>query len=263
MSQQSFISWIRQPASIILIVALLIMFLMLTDQTRQNNTASSTNAAKMPAVMPSMGTPSAGITIPNEMPGQTAQPMGGELPKIVQRLGGPSEAASTGSVPGSTPGSNTENRLAAPDLSSLLGRMEEKVKAEPGNVSNRLLLAQTYNELGLMDKALEEVRAASKQFPDHSRAKLVLASILSKRKNETELKEAIGVLKNIRGNNEVKQYLVEMYLGNAWIRLGEHQSAKNSWKLALEGMPVSDNRRAKIEKSIADLNIGKSDSDKR
>ena len=108
-----------------------------------------------------------------------------------------------------------------------------------------------------MDKALDEVRAAVKQFPDHSRAKLVLASILSKRKNEAELKEAVGILKNLRGNNDVKQYLVEMYLGNAWIRMGEHQSAKDSWKLALEGMPISDNRRANIEKSIADINSGK------
>ena len=255
MSQQSFISWIRQPASIILIIALLIMFLMLTDQTRQNKTASSNQAAQTSTVMPSMAAPSAAITLPDDLSGQPVRPMGGELPKIVQRLGGPSQGT-PGAAPTSTPGSN-RSRLTAPDLSSLLGRMEEKVKAEPGNISNRLLLAQTYNELGLMDKALDEVRAAVKQFPDHSRAKLVLASILSKRKNEAELKEAVGILKNLRGNNDVKQYLVEMYLGNAWIRMGDHQSAKASWKLALEGMPVSDNRRAKIEKSIADINSGK------
>ena len=109
-----------------------------------------------------------------------------------------------------------------------------------------------------MDKALAEARSAAKQFPDHSRAKLVLASILSKRKNEAELNEAVGVLKGLRGSSEVKQYLVEMYLGDSWIRMGEHQSAKNSWNLALESMPVSDNRRARIEKSIADINSGKS-----
>jgi tetratricopeptide (TPR) repeat protein len=253
MSQQSFMSWIRQPASIILVIALVIMFLMLTDQTRQNKTAGSNNAAKTSVVMPPMVAPSAGITPPSDLSGPSSQPMGGELPKIVQRLGGSSQGASSGSAPGSKPG-----RLAAPDLGSLLGRMEEKVKAEPGNISNRLLLAQTYNELGLRDKALEEVRAAVKQFPDHSRAKLVLASILSKRKNETELKEAVDVLKSLRGNNDVKQYLVEMYLGNAWIRMGEHQSAKDSWELALKGMPVSDNRRVTIEKSIADISAGKS-----
>lgn len=252
MNQQSFINWIRHPASIVLIIALLIMFLMLTDQTRQQKNTNSDMSAKSPAVMPPMAAPSAAITIPDELSGQSDQPMGGELPKIVQRLGGTAQVA-----PASAPDSKAGGRLTAPDLSSLLGRMEEKVKAEPGNVSNRLLLAQTYNELGLVDKALEEARAAAGQFPDHTRAKLVLASILSNRKNETELKEAVAVLKDLRANTEVKQYLVEMYLGNAWIRMGDHQSAKDSWKLALEGMPVSDNRRAKIEKSIADLNLGK------
>jgi tetratricopeptide (TPR) repeat protein len=254
MSQQSFISWIRQPASIILVIALVIMFLMLTDQTRQNITASSSNAAKTSAVMPSMVAPSAGIKPPNDLSGSSSRPMGGELPKIVQRLGGSPQGASSGSAPGSNTGGS---RLSAPDLGSLLGRMEEKVKAEPGNISNRLLLAQTYNELGLIDKAIEEVRTTARQFPDHSRAKLVLASILSKRKNETELKEAVGILKSLRSNNDVKQYLVELYLGDAWIRTGEHQSAKDSWKLALKGMPISDNRRANIEKSIADIDSGK------
>ena len=128
MSQQSFISWIRQPASIILIIALLIMFLMLTDQTRQNKTASSNQAAQTSTVMPSMAAPSAAITLPDDLSGQPVRPMGGELPKIVQRLGGPSQGT-PGAAPTSTPGSN-RSRLTAPDLSSLLGRMEEKVKAE-------------------------------------------------------------------------------------------------------------------------------------
>jgi tetratricopeptide (TPR) repeat protein len=224
------------------------MFLMMTDQTRQQKNTSSNNTAKTSAVMPSVATPSAAITMPSDMSAQSPRPTGGELPKIVQRLGGPSQGAPATSAPG---------RLTAPDLGSLLGRMEEKVKAEPNNISNRLLLAQTYNELGLIDKALEESRATARQFPEHSRAKLVLASILSKRKNEAELKEAVGILKGLRGNSEVKQYMVEMYLGDSWIRMGEHQSAKDSWKLALEGMPVSDNRRARIEKSIADINLGK------
>jgi len=225
------------------------MFLMMTDPTRQQNNNSSEMTASTSAVMPSITVPSAEITMPSDMSAQTPRSTGGDLPKIVQRLGGPSQGAPATSAPG---------RLTAPDLSSLLGRMEDKVQAEPNNISNRLLLAQTYNELGLLDKALAEARSAAKQFPDHSRAKLVLASILSKRKNEAELNEAVGVLKGLRGNSEVKQYLVEMYLGDSWIRMGEHQSAKDSWKLALEGMPVSDNRRARIEKSIADLNLGKS-----
>lgn len=251
MSQQSFVNWIRQPASIILIIALVIMFLMLTDQSQQQEGMGSDLANKASTVMPLMDSPGSGLNLPSELKGKP-RVVGGELPKIVRRLGGsPAPGVAPSGAAGSAPG-----RLTAPDLSSLLGRLEDKVKAEPNNVSNRLLLAQTYNELGLVDKALEEVRAAVKQFPDNSRAKLVLASILSKRKNEVELQEAVGILKGLRGDKDTKQYLVEMYLGDAWIRMGEHQSAMNSWKVALEGMPVSDNRRAKLEKGIADISGG-------
>lgn len=250
MSQQSFVNWIRQPASIILIIALVIMFLMVTDQSQQQEGLSSDLANKASTVMPPLGSPGSGLNLPSELKGKP-RVMGGELPKIVRRLGSPAPGVAPSGAAGSAPG-----RLTAPDLGSLLGRLEDKVKAEPNNISNRLLLAQTYNELGLVDKALEEVRAAVKQFPDNSRAKLVLASILSKRKNEVELKEAISVLKGLREDKETKQYLVEMYLGDAWIRMGDHQLAMNSWKVALESMPVSDNRRAKLEKGIAGLAAG-------
>ena len=248
MSQQSFISWIRQPASIILIIALAIMFLMLTDQAQLQEGMGSGQAGKISSIPP-VTTPSVTKPLAGEMP----QILGGDLPRIVQRLGSPAPGAT---APGSAVGAKPDGRLTAPDLGSLLGRLEDKVKAEPNNVSNRLLLAQTYNELGLADKALDEVRAAVKQFPDHSRAKLVLASILTKRKNEVELKEAVGILKGLRGDKDVKQYLVEMYLGDAHIRMGEHQLAMKNWKIALEGMPVSDNRRTKLEKGIADITAG-------
>ncbi len=158
MSQQSFISWIRQPASIILIIALAIMFLMLTDQAQLQEGMGSGQAGKISS-MPPVTAPSVTTPLAGEMP----QILGGELPRIVQRLGSPAPGAT---APGSTVGAKPDGRLTAPDLGSLLGRLEDKVKAEPNNVSNRLLLAQTYNELGLADKALDEVRAAIKQFPD-------------------------------------------------------------------------------------------------
>jgi len=170
------------------------------------------------------------------------------LPKIVQQLGGPAAApAKKNSQPG---------QLTAPDLGSLLGRMEDKVKAEPDNINSRLLLAQTYSELGLEDKAIQEARTALELQPDHARAKLVLSSVLSKRKAENELNEAIKLLKSLQSSPDVKRYLVDMYLGDAWIHLGNHESAVASWKMALEGMPVSDNRRAMIEKNISEISRG-------
>lgn len=244
MSDQSISSWIRQPASIILIIALVIMIVMFIDQSDQQSGSApmSTAAIKAPAPVPMKKDTVAPVAPP------LGGPMGGEMPKIVQRLGGPSTAKATKNA---QPG-----QLTAPDLGSLLGRMEDKVKAEPGNINNRLLLAQTYNELGLADKAITEARTATEQHPDHARAKLVLGSILSKRKAENELNEAVTLLKSLKSNPDVKQYLVDMYLGDAWIRLGDHKSAAVSWKKSLEEMPVSDNRRAAIEKSIANISAG-------
>lgn len=243
MSDQSISSWIRQPASIILIIALAIIIVMFVDQSRQQPASVQAPASSIttPAVTP----PKA---LPAPVPRPATGPVGGEMPKIVRQLGGPTSApASTNSQPG---------QLTAPDLGSLLGRMEEKVNAEPENIDNRLLLAQTYNELGLADKAITEARMAINQQPDHVRAKLVLASILSNRKGKEELNEAVSLLKGLKGNPDVKQYLVDMYLGDAWISLGDHNSAVNSWKQALKGMPVADNRRAKLEKNIANISAG-------
>jgi tetratricopeptide (TPR) repeat protein len=247
MSDQSLINWIRHPASIILIVAIAIMFVMLTDQSHRQNKQNQASSA-VPVSPSSPSTTPSENTNPPALSNKTDRVGGGELPKIVQNLNG------GGSM--SPPSKAAPGRLTAPDLGSLLGRLEEKVKAQPDNVNNRLLLAQTYNELGMTEKAIKVARSAKKQFPDHFRTKLVLASVLSKQQDEGMLREAIQLLTGLKKNQEVKQYLVDMYLGDASIRLGDHAAAVENWKMALKGMPIGDNRRARIEKAIADVSSG-------
>ena len=237
MSTQSFTTWMRHPGSIVLIIAVVMMFVIMQEQSRQSSTVNSPSAMETPSQVADNAAPTGGKA-----------KVGGELPKIVQQFAAPPAAPISGTKPTGKPGS-----LQAPDLGSLLGRLEDKVKSDPTNIGNRLLLAQTYNELGLGDKALDEVRAALVQAPDHARAQLVLASILSARQNEAELNEAKALLDGLKLNVKIKQYLVAMYLGDASIRLGDHDAALKSWKLALETMPPSDNRRAQIEKRIADM----------
>lgn len=251
MSDQSLINWVRHPASIILIVVLAIMFVMLTDQShRQNQQKQVTSAAPVSPSSPSNNPPE--NTPPPAIPNNAGRAGGGQLPKIVQNI---NSSESMSAPPKGAPG-----RLTAPDLGSLLGKLEDKVKAEPGNINNRLLLAQTYNELGMADKAIKEARSTEKQFPDNYRAKLVLASVLTKQQDDGMLHEAISLLTSLKKNHEVKQYLVDMYLGDAWIRLGKHETAIDSWKLALKGMPIGDNRRARIEKAIKDFTSAKAGS---
>lgn len=235
MSTQSFTSWIRHPGSILLIIVVVMMFVIIAEQSNQSSSSSS------------------GISAPptpfdaDNAPTAQKQKMGSELPKIVRQFSAP-----TGGAP--TAATKPAGALQAPDLGSLLGRLEDKVKTDPTNIGNRLLLAQTYNELGLGDKALTEVRAALVQAPDHARAQLVLASILSARQNDKDLNEAKALLDGLKLNAKTKQYMVAMYLGDVFIRLGDHDAALKSWKQALETMPLTDNRRAQIEKRITDLN---------
>ncbi|MCK4586009.1 MAG: hypothetical protein KAU29_01620, partial [Gammaproteobacteria bacterium] len=132
MGQQSFVNWVRQPASIILIIALVIMFLMLTDQSQLQEAMNPNGSKQTSTVLAPVVVPGAGLNIPSDMVANSPRVTGGELPKIVQRLGSPARGVAPAGA-GAKPG-----RLTAPDLGSLLGRLEDKVKAEPNNVSNRL-----------------------------------------------------------------------------------------------------------------------------
>lgn len=245
MSNQSLINWIRHPASIVLIVVVVIMLVMLTDQSQRQNKQNQVTSG-MPVSPPV--TDSETTEMP-QLPAKAGREDKGELPRIVQRVNGGAAM--------STPSKKMPGSLSAPDLGSLLGRLEEKVKAEPNNINNRLLLAQTYNELGMADKAITEARSAGKQFPDNFRAKLVLSSVLCRQQDQGMLREAVEILTGLKKKPEVKQYLVSMYLGDAWIRLGDHSAAVDNWKLALKAMPTGDNRRRRIEKAIADVTSGK------
>lgn len=162
---------------------------------------------------------------------------GQNTPKIVQSMEQPQEK---------------EGRVTAPGLESLVAGMEKKVAADP-TVSNRLLLAQTYNELGMQDKALAGMRELQKENPEDGRVNLVLSSMLSRSNDEAKLKESLTILDKLSGDKTIQQYLVNMYKGDALIRVQDHDGALKHWKLALDDMPSADNRRAILEKRIADL----------
>lgn len=166
----------------------------------------------------------------------TTAAAGQNTPKIVQSMSGQQQ----------------EGRVTAPGLESLVAGLEKKVEADP-SVSNRLLLAQTYNELGMQDKALTGMRALQKENPDDGRVNLILSSMLSRSNDEAKLKESLTLLDKLDGDKTVQQYLVDLYKGDALIRVQDHDGALKHWKLALEKMPQADNRRAILEKRIADL----------
>ena len=143
--------------------------------------------------------------------------------------------------------------VSAPGLEGLVKGLEDKVAADPTNINNRLLLAQTYNELGMQDKALTELRSLQKDNPDNGRVNLVLGSILSKSNDPEKVKESLPLLDKAASDKTVQQYLVNMYKGDALIRMQDHAGALKNWQLALDNMPQADNRRAKLEQRINEL----------
>lgn len=166
----------------------------------------------------------------------TTASAGQNTPKIVQSMAGQQQ----------------QGQVSAPGLESLVAGLEKKVEADP-SVSNRLLLAQTYNELGMQDKALSGMRALQKENPDNGRVNLILSSMLSRSNDQEKLKESLTLLDKLSEDKTVQQYLVNLYKGDALIRTQDHDGALKHWKLALEKMPQADNRRAILEKRIADL----------
>lgn len=150
----------------------------------------------------------------------------------------------------------------APGLDQLISGLEQKVKDDPKNVNKRILLAQTYNELGSREKALTELKIIQKDFPENKRARLVLASILSQSDNTEEVDESLALLTTLNNAIGIQPYLVEMYRGDALIRKQDHAGALRHWKKALKDMPAADNRRPILEKRITDLGKPLDDNDK-
>ena len=165
-------------------------------------------------------------------------------------------AFNTGNTPQilNTMGSNEKpDKLQAPDLSGLLSGLEAKVAANPEDTGKRLLLAQTYNELGMVEKALKTLRKLQTEQPDNTSIQLVLAEILSKSSDSKDLKESLQLLDKLAKDKSIKQYLVHLYRGNALIRQQDHKGALESWKASLADMPEGDNRRAMLQQRVGEL----------
>ena len=221
-------SFVKQPffIAIVLVIVAVAILVVAQEPSKNNEQAMASNESNEAA------TPG-DITL---KPPTTAG-AGQNTPKIVQSMAGAQQQ---------------QGQVSAPGLESLVAGLEKKVAADP-SLSNRLLLAQTYNELGMRDKALAGMRELQKENSDNGRVNLILSSMLSRSNDEAELKESLTLLDKLSGDKTVQQYLVELYRGDALIRVQDHDGALKHWKLALEKMPEADNRRAILEKRIADL----------
>lgn len=83
-----------------------------------------------------------------------------------------------------------EQELAAQSLSGLVAGLEKKVAANPENIDQQLLLAQTYNELDNRAKSIKLLKSLTTQAPKNAQVKITLATILMNSTVKEELKEA-------------------------------------------------------------------------
>ena len=79
---------------------------------------------------------------------------------------------------------------AAMSLSGLVAGLEKKVAANPENIDQQLLLAQTYNQLDNRTKSLKLLHSLNKQEPKNAQVKITLATILMTGEDKQELKQA-------------------------------------------------------------------------
>jgi cytochrome c-type biogenesis protein CcmH/NrfG len=79
----------------------------------------------------------------------------------------------------------------ANSLNTLVAGLEKKVAANPENIDQQLLLAQTYNELDYRPKSLNILRTLNKKESRNAQVKITLATVLMKGTNQKELNEAL------------------------------------------------------------------------
>jgi cytochrome c-type biogenesis protein CcmH/NrfG len=173
---------------------------------------------------PSVGTPAQDGGV-----GQTLQPLSSPVPA----------------------GDKGQGAQSAPMLGDLVGRLEAKVKAEPDNVDNQILLAQTYSELGRTDDGVAILRTLSKAERATPRVYVVLASLLSKSGQPQDLKEATQLLDKAEKQDPAQTGFVRLYRGRILVAQGDKDAAVKVWQDALKKVDPNDGARGQIEQELS------------
>jgi cytochrome c-type biogenesis protein CcmH/NrfG len=140
---------------------------------------------------------------------------------------------------------------SASSLADLLPGLEAKVAANPKDVSLRLLLAQTYGEMGQREKGIKELRILRKADPKNTQVVVFLATALLESDAKSDLQEAYKLLDEAVRMNPALLPMARLYQGDILVRLGDRPGAIKLWKGYLAQAPASDQRRGLFEEKIA------------
>jgi cytochrome c-type biogenesis protein CcmH/NrfG len=136
-------------------------------------------------------------------------------------------------------------------LADLLPGLEAKVAANPKDVSQRLLLAQTYAELGQREKGIKELRSLRKADPQNVQVVVFLATALLESDAKSDLQEAYKLLDEAVRMKPTLLPMARLYQGDILVKLGDPKGAIKLWQMYLAQAPADDQRRAMFEKKIA------------
>lgn len=139
----------------------------------------------------------------------------------------------------------------AGNLADLLPGLEAKVAANPNDVDRRVLLGQTYGELGQHDKAIKELGIAHRVAPQDPRVTILLATALMEHGEPGELRESYKLLDEAVKRKPAVAPMARLYQGDILARLGDTQGAVKVWKGYLKQMSAGDQRRSMFEEKIA------------
>lgn len=123
-----------------------------------------------------------------------------------------------GSVKSTAHEPDTQDKSAM-SLGGLVEGLEKKVAANPENIDQQLLLAQTYNELDNRTKSLKLLHSLNKQVPKNVQVKIILATVLMKGSDRQELKMASQLFDEaIKLKPEVSN-MARLYQGEIKVKL--------------------------------------------
>lgn len=107
----------------------------------------------------------------------------------------------------------------AKSLGDLVAGLEKKVAANPNDIDQQLLLAQTYNELEQRDKSLELLKSLNKRAGNNAQVKIVYATVLMTSNNKSDLKLAYQLFDEAIKLKPDVASMAKMYMGEINVKL--------------------------------------------
>jgi cytochrome c-type biogenesis protein CcmH/NrfG len=138
-------------------------------------------------------------------------------------------------------------------LQELLPGLEARVATNPQDIDSRILLAQTYAELGQAQKGQELMTKLQREFPGNSRVPFARAKVLMAGTAPADLRRAIHLFEESALDDPTTVHLARLHQGHILLKLGDRERARQIWRDYIATLPAGDERRTLIESELAHI----------